>query len=211
MWNKDKREYTPDTPGVQPTQPHVQPQVEPRAERADRRPEAPRSSGPAMIGRSISIRGEVTGDEDMVIQGRVEGSVDLKQHSVTVGPEGEVKANIIARIVTVEGRVVGNLSGEEQVVLRASARVDGDIVSPRVVLEDGTIFRGSVEMGEVAARAHRGAAQAAQATQAAPAARVERPSEPQAKPVEADKRPAAAPTPDPAKKPATAGVGQVKG
>ena len=210
MWNKDKREYTPDTPGVQP---HAQPHVEPRAERPDRyeRAESPKSSGPAMIGRSIAIRGEVTGDEDMVIQGRVEGSVDLKQHSVTVGPEGEVKANIIARIVTVEGRVVGNLSGEEQVVLRASARVEGDIVSPRVVLEDGTIFRGSVEMGEVAARAHRSAAQAAQATQAAQSARVEKPSEPQPKPAEAAKPSATAPTADPTKKPAVAGAGQVKG
>jgi cytoskeletal protein CcmA (bactofilin family) len=149
--------------------------------------------GPATIGRSISIRGEVTGDEDMVIQGRIEGSVDLKQHSVTIGPEGDVKANIIARIVTVEGRVVGNLSGEEQVVLRASARVEGDVSAPRVVLEDGTLFRGSVEMGEAARQ--RGAAQRAEKSETP-------------KPHEADKRPPH----EPAKvnKAATAGVAEVK-
>ena len=207
MWNKDKREYTPETVGAQsPSQPSYTPSQDARPA-YEPRPDAPRSTGPAMIGRSIAIRGEVTGDEDMVIQGRVDGSVDLKQHSVTVGPEGEVKANIIARVVTVEGRVVGNLSGEEQVILRSSARVEGDIVAPRVVLEDGTLFRGSVEMGEAAARAHRNAAQAAQP------ARVEKAPAPAAKPAEADKRPAApSPTPDAAKaKPATAGVAQVKG
>jgi cytoskeletal protein CcmA (bactofilin family) len=108
------------------------------------------SSERATIGRSITIRGEVTGDEDLLIQGRVDGSVDLKQHSVTVGREGEVKANITARVVTVEGKVEGNLSADEQVILRASATVQGDITAPRVVLEDGARFRGGVDMGEAA-------------------------------------------------------------
>ncbi len=105
----------------------------------------------ATIGRSISIKGEVTGDEDLLIQGRVEGSVNLKQHSVTVGREGEVKADISGRVITIEGRVQGNLMADEQVVLRSSAQVQGDIVSPRVVLEDGARFRGGVDMGEVTA------------------------------------------------------------
>jgi cytoskeletal protein CcmA (bactofilin family) len=152
MWTKDRRDGQVETPGA----PREIREPEPRVERREQN----RPVGPAMIGRSIAIKGEVTGDEDMVIQGRVEGSVDLKQHSVTVGPEGEVKANITARVVTVEGRVDGNLSGEEQVILRSSARVKGDIVAPRVVLEDGTVFRGSVEMGD-AARAQRAAAPAA--------------------------------------------------
>ncbi len=105
----------------------------------------------ATIGRSISIKGEVTGDEDLLIQGRVEGSVNLKQHSVTVGREGEVKADITGRVITIEGRVQGNLMADEQVVLRSSAQVQGDIVSPRVVLEDGARFRGGVDMGEMTA------------------------------------------------------------
>ena len=102
----------------------------------------------AIIGRSITIRGEVTGEKDVLIQGRVEGSVDLKQHSVTVGPEGEVKASISGRIVTVEGRVEGDLTGDEQIILRQSAWVQGDIAAPRVVLEDGVNFRGGVDMGD---------------------------------------------------------------
>jgi len=110
----------------------------------------------ASIGRSITIRGDVTGDEDLIIQGRVEGSVQLEQHAVTVGPDGEVRASITARLVVVEGSVVGNLSAEEQVVLRASARVQGDIAAPRVVLEDGATFRGGVDMGDRGAAPGRG-------------------------------------------------------
>lgn len=102
----------------------------------------------ATIGRSIAIHGEVTGDEDLLIQGRVEGSVNLKQHSITIGPEGEVKADVTGRVVTVEGSVEGNLVAQEQVILRRSALVQGDITAPRVVLEDGARFRGGVDMGE---------------------------------------------------------------
>jgi cytoskeletal protein CcmA (bactofilin family) len=102
----------------------------------------------ATIGRSITISGEVTGDEDLLIQGKVDGSVNLKQHAVTIGPEGEVKANITARVAVIEGRVEGNIDADEQVVLSSTARVQGDIAAPRVVLEDGARFRGGVDMGE---------------------------------------------------------------
>jgi cytoskeletal protein CcmA (bactofilin family) len=102
----------------------------------------------ATIGRSITLRGDVTGDEDLLIQGHVEGTVNLHQHSVTVGSEGEVVASIVGRVVTVEGRVEGDISGAEQVILRSSAMVKGDIRAPRVVLENGARFRGLVDMGE---------------------------------------------------------------
>ena len=109
---------------------------------------APAGSGQrAAIGRSISISGDVTGEEDLLIQGRVEGSVDLTNHVVTVGAEGTVNASITARVVVVEGTVEGDIRSEEQVVLRASARVKGDITAPRLVLEDGARFRGGVDMG----------------------------------------------------------------
>lgn len=110
---------------------------------------APAVSAPgeaATIGRSITIRGDVTGDEDLYIQGRIEGTVDLKQHNVTVGPEGRVKANIKGRMVTIEGEVDGNVRGQEQVALRSASKVTGDITAPRVVLEDGATFLGSIDM-----------------------------------------------------------------
>lgn len=105
---------------------------------------------PATIGPSITIKGEVSGDEDLLIQGRIDGSVDLQDQAVTVGSEGRVKADIKGRIVTVEGEVEGDLHADEQVILRSSAKVEGDITAPRVVLEDGARFRGLVDMGESA-------------------------------------------------------------
>lgn len=102
----------------------------------------------ATVGRSIVFRGDLSGEEDLVIQGRVEGSVNLGQHSVTVGPDGEVIASIVGRVVTVEGRVEGNIDGAEQVTLKSSSHVKGDITAPRVVLENGARFRGLVDMGD---------------------------------------------------------------
>lgn len=137
MWKKD--ESTQDQPvGVE-----ARPQTSRSTNVA-----APSSRGPATIGSSITIRGEVTGDEDLLIEGRVDGSVELKKHAVTVGAEGQVKAGISGRVVTVEGRVDGDLRAEEMVVLRSSAQVQGDITAPRVILEDGASFRGGVDMGD---------------------------------------------------------------
>lgn len=114
-------------------------------------PEPPRSpigrTSFATIGPSIVIRGEVSGNEDLVIQGQVDGSVSLGSHAVTVGNGGRVKAGITGRVITIEGAVEGDLKAEEQIVLRGSARVRGDLNAPRVVLEDGASFRGLVDMG----------------------------------------------------------------
>jgi cytoskeletal protein CcmA (bactofilin family) len=129
------------------------PQPERPAARSTPTRSTPGGGEKATIGRSITIRGDVTGDEDLLIQGRVDGSVDLKQQAITVGEEGRVKANITGRVVTVEGEVEGNLKAADQVILRSSARVQGDIVAPRVVLEDGASFRGGIDMGERAAPA----------------------------------------------------------
>ncbi|NIR32085.1 MAG: polymer-forming cytoskeletal protein [Gammaproteobacteria bacterium] len=121
-------------------QPHVEPQEPPPAPKPTREP--------AVIGPSISIKGEVTGDQDLLVQGAVEGTLKLTRgnSAVTVGKEGRVKANIHARVVEVEGRVEGDLHGDERVVLRRSATVVGNIYTPRIALEDGCKFRGSIEM-----------------------------------------------------------------
>ena len=107
---------------------------------------ATKRTGSATIGPSIKIKGDVTGDEDLVIQGRIDGTVNLTKHNVTVGPEGRVKANIFGRSVIVEGEVEGDLQGEEQIVLRRTAKVQGNISAPRVTLEDGASFRGGIDM-----------------------------------------------------------------
>jgi cytoskeletal protein CcmA (bactofilin family) len=99
-----------------------------------------------MIGPSITIKGDVSGDEDLIIQGRIEGKVDLAQHNVTIGADGRVKADVYGRTVIVEGEVEGDLHGQEQIILRETAKVQGSIAAPRVSLEDGAVFRGGIEM-----------------------------------------------------------------
>jgi cytoskeletal protein CcmA (bactofilin family) len=105
-----------------------------------------RSDGPATIGPSITVKGDISGDEDLLIEGRVEGKVMLAKHNVTIGPDGHVNADVNGRMVVVEGQVEGDLRGEEQIVLRHSAKVEGSIAAPRVTLEDGAVFRGGIEM-----------------------------------------------------------------
>ena len=141
MWKKDDV--------TDPKAPNLQPREEESAPRRDRAEKSgPTQTSGATIGSSITVKGEVSGDEDLLIQGRIEGSVDLKEQVVTVGEEGHVQADIEGRVVMVEGHVEGNLQASEQIVLKSSARVQGDIKAPRVVLEDGAAFRGMVDMGE---------------------------------------------------------------
>jgi cytoskeletal protein CcmA (bactofilin family) len=101
---------------------------------------------PAMIGASIRIKGELSGEEDLVIQGHVEGTIEVKKNNLTVGAQGSVKANVRARIIAVEGKVEGDLNGEERIVIKQSGDVRGNIVAPRVSLEDGAKFKGSIDM-----------------------------------------------------------------
>ena len=83
-----------------------------------------------MIGATIYIKGDLSGQEDLLIEGRVEGKIELRQHNVTVGKNGKVKADIYGRTITIEGEVQGNLYGEEQLLLRQTSTVRGNIIAP---------------------------------------------------------------------------------
>lgn len=100
----------------------------------------------ATIGPTIRIRGEVEGEEDVTVHGRLEGSVSLRDHKLTVGDEGDVNATVSAGIIDVEGRLEGELTAAEQVVVRSTGKVMGNIKAPRVTLEDGCRFKGSIDM-----------------------------------------------------------------
>jgi len=115
-----------------------------------RTPTPIKGGGPATIGPSITIKGNVSGDEDLVIQGRIDGKVNLAKHNVTIGSNGRVKADVQGRTVVVEGEVEGDLRGQEQIILRKTAKVNGSIAAPRVTLEDGAVFRGAIEMDAAA-------------------------------------------------------------
>jgi len=123
------------------------------------------------IGKSVVIKGELNGSEDLTIEGQVEGTIQLKDHVLTIGPNGRIKAQVFAKAVIVLGEVHGNVTASEKVDIRDNGSVDGDIVSPRMAIAEGAHFRGSVDMQRKAAPAAQPAKPAvAQSPAAAPAA-----------------------------------------
>jgi cytoskeletal protein CcmA (bactofilin family) len=94
----------------------------------------------------VVIKGELSGSEDLTIEGQVEGKIELRQNVLTIGPNGKIKAQVFAKSVIVLGEVVGNVTASEKVDIRDNGSVDGDIVSPRVAIAEGAHFRGSVDM-----------------------------------------------------------------
>ena len=103
------------------------------------------------IGKSVVIKGELNGSEDLTIEGHVEGKIELKDHVLTIGPNGKIKAQVHAKSVIVLGEVNGNVTATEKVDIRDGGSVDGDIVSPRVAIAEGAHFRGTVDMQRKAA------------------------------------------------------------
>ena len=104
------------------------------------------TQGLVNIGANISIKGEIQGDEDLVIEGRIEGTIDLRNHALHLGPKCHVSAEIRAKTITVEGQVDGDIYSSERLEIRKSGRVTGNIVTPRLALEDGARLKGSVDM-----------------------------------------------------------------
>jgi cytoskeletal protein CcmA (bactofilin family) len=100
----------------------------------------------AHIGKSVVIRGELSGSEDLYIDGQVEGSIELREHNLTVGPNGRVNANMNAKEVIVQGAVKGNIRAVDRVEIRKSGSVAGDLVAARIVIEDGAFFKGSIDI-----------------------------------------------------------------
>jgi cytoskeletal protein CcmA (bactofilin family) len=136
------------------------------------------------IGKSVVIKGELNGSEDLTIEGQVEGKIELKDHVLTIGPNGKIKAQVFAKALIVLGEVHGNVNATDKVEIRDGGSVDGDIVAPRVAIADGAHFRGSVDMqrkgpdaaAKPQAQQQRPVAQAVPAAPQAPAAQVAQPA-----------------------------------
>ena len=116
------------------------------------------------IGKSVVIKGELSGSEDLTIEGHVEGKIDLKGNVLTIGPNGKIKAEVFAKAVVVLGEVTGNVTASEKVDIRDNGSVDGDIASPRVAIAEGAHFRGSVDMQRKGAQPGQQGQKPAQAT-----------------------------------------------
>jgi len=98
------------------------------------------------IGKSVVIKGELNGSEDLTIEGHVEGTIQLRDHILTIGPNGRIKAQVFAKSVIVLGEVTGNVTASDKVEIRDAGSVDGDLIAPRVAIAEGAHFRGSVDM-----------------------------------------------------------------
>jgi cytoskeletal protein CcmA (bactofilin family) len=146
MWKSTRKEdelTTPEQNAPRPMQPATQPVT--RTAEAPR-VESQRAVEVATIGKSVVVRGELSGSEDLYVDGSVEGSISLKGQSLTIGPNGQVRANLEARNVIVHGRVDGNVIASDRVDLRKSASLTGDISTARVAIEDGAYFKGTIDI-----------------------------------------------------------------
>lgn len=142
MWKTRKEEEPPINPPKE-----VSPVATP-IERKTFEPERETSvrSGIAHIGKSVVVKGELSGSEDLYIDGEVEGTVELKDHNLTVGPNGRVKANLNAKEITIQGKVQGNVRASDRVDIRKSASLIGDIAAARINIEDGAYLKGSIDI-----------------------------------------------------------------
>ncbi len=147
MWKRDEA-VKPTAP---PSGPAPSPSAPPAAEAA-RTPSTPIEPQRGMerttvnIGKSVVIKGELSGSEDLTIEGQVDGKIELRQNVLTIGPNGRIKAQVFAKSVIILGEVTGNVTATEKVDIRDNGSVDGDIAAPRVAIAEGAHFRGSIDM-----------------------------------------------------------------
>ena len=147
MWKRDES-VKPATPPAPPAAAPAAgaPQAPVSAAVAPSEPRAQVGRDNVNIGKSVIIKGELSGSEDLTIEGHVEGRIDLKDNVLTIGANGKIKAEVFAKAVIVLGEVTGNVTASEKVDIRDNGSVDGDIASPRVAIAEGAHFRGSVDM-----------------------------------------------------------------
>ena len=98
------------------------------------------------IGKSVIIKGDLSGSEDLTIEGQVEGKIELRQNVLTIGPNGKIKAAVFAKAVVIQGEVQGDITASERIDIRDAGSVDGDLSAPRIAIADGAHFRGSIDM-----------------------------------------------------------------
>jgi cytoskeletal protein CcmA (bactofilin family) len=104
------------------------------------------NSSQAQVGKSLQLKGEITGSEDLFIDGEVEGTVELKDNNLTIGPNGNVHADVQARSIIVLGRLRGNVRAGDKVEIRKTGSLEGDLATARIIIEDGAVFRGSIDI-----------------------------------------------------------------
>jgi len=164
----------PSVTRPEPREPRVEPRAEPRAPQPRAaEPRAPEARAPeaapraSVLGPTLRFRGELSAQEDLIIQGSVEGSITHTQ-SLTVGTDGSMKGDIRARVIVIDGKVEGDLYATESVNIRATAKVKGNVFAPRVGITEGAFFQGQIEMQPSGAAVQEHSARLRQAALAPP-------------------------------------------
>lgn len=148
MWSRRKEEeYTPRQTNVPPAQPDLMKEGIPMSSMPARTLEdSHRSASQASIGKSVMIKGQIISREDLYLDGELEGTVELQEHRLTIGPNGRVQANIKAREIVVIGTIHGNVEASDKIEIKKEAKLIGDIRTARIVIEDGAYFKGSIDI-----------------------------------------------------------------
>src|SRR6202049_2269058 len=148
MWNNKRRddEITPKAAPVQPVAPEPQKEKLPVSTAPIRTAELEPSRGAASIGKSVTIKGQIFSREDLIVDGEIEGAIELNEHRLTVGPNGRVRAGVKAREIVVLGTIDGNVEALDKIDIRKDAKLVGDIKTARIIIEDGAYFKGSIDI-----------------------------------------------------------------
>lgn len=175
LWEKKPQAATPPerplpAPVVPPDISELEKPEKPMTDIAPRTTPVAGTQPSSTLGRSVVIKGELVGKEDLMIEGQFEGTIDVAEHTVTVGAQGQVKSEIRARQVVVHGSVAGKITAREKIEIRRTGNVVGDLVAAGVAIEDGAYFKGSIEiLREGRAETQKAQAATAQVTHATPA------------------------------------------
>ena len=156
MWKRDEavKPTVPAGSGPAPAPTSMPPAAEAvRTQSAPSEPQRGMERTTVNIGKSVVIKGELSGSEDLTIEGQVDGKIELRQNVLTIGPNGKIKAQVFAKSVVILGEVTGNVTASEKVDIRDNGSVDGDIAAPRVAIAEGAHFRGSIDMQRAGASA----------------------------------------------------------
>jgi len=160
MWTKQtpgqpQSQPQPQTQSQIPSTPSIQrtPEATSDASAYSSRPVAPAARSLACIGASLEIKGRISGEEDLQIDGKVEGPISIRGHRLTVGRSGQVTSEVSARELVVYGRVSGNVNATDRVEIKKDGAVTGDIQTTRISIEDGAIFKGRIEIDRPGSKA----------------------------------------------------------
>ena len=146
MWGKKEETLEPISAPAAVEQQKFRPLSRPSSSSSTPAAAPSRGQGTATIGKSLKVKGTLGGHEDVYVDGEVEGNIELEENTLTVGPNGNINADVKAKNITVLGRLTGNVFAGERIEIRKTGSLEGDVTSRRIVIEDGAVFRGSIDI-----------------------------------------------------------------